>query len=264
MHFRVFFSLSICCVALCLVFSGCLTASEEQETVQSTVSPTPTTVPTTDIPPTENPAPVTTPTPIGLSSEEINLHFMDIAFGGGNLFLQRLPLPPTMTTSRATISLNSGTEHDREVIESFAKKFNSLSQSNKLFENPKEGISGDIRIKFLPPDGLDAIDLTSEMGCLNREFICDGTTCAKIKGYDIYLNSEMVGDQRTHFILRSLLYTLGFKGDSFTYPDSIFAYPENTVTSLSFLDEKAVQVMYGLGMDTWMTVDQVKAVLFFS
>jgi hypothetical protein len=184
---------------------------------------------------------------------------MDVAFGGGNLFLERLPL----SSKRTTISLNAGTESDKLVIESFAVRFNALSQSNKLFENTKEGQTGDIRIKFLSPEGLKAIDLTYDMGWLNHEYACDKGICAKIKGYDIYLNAHMEGEQRTHYLLRSLLYTLGFKGDSLRYPDSIFSYPENTATGLSFLDEKALQVMYGLGMDNGMTVDDVKRVLFF-
>ena len=259
MQFRVFFSFSILCVGLCLAFSGCLTTPAGHEPGQVTLTPAPTTAPTTEIPLNETFTPLSTPTPIGLSSEDINLHFMDVAFGSGNLFLERLPL----SSKRTTISLNAGIESDKEVIESFAVKFNTLSQSNRLFENTKDGQSGDIRIKFLSPEGLEAIDLTAEMGWLNREFTRDGITCSKIKGYDIYLNSNMEGEQRTHYLLRSLLYTLGFKGDSLRYPDSIFSYPENTATELSFLDEKALQVMYGLGMDNGMTVDDVKRVLFF-
>ena len=259
MHSRVFFYLSLLLVGGCLAFSGCLTAPAPEEPVPEMHTPAPTTVQTTFVPIVETPTPRPTPTAIGLSSEDINLHFMDVAFGGGNLFLERLPL----SSKRTTISLNAGRESDKVLIESFAVKFNLLSQSNKLFENTKEGQTGDIRIKFLPPDGLKAIDLTSEMGWLNQEYTRGGITCAKIKGYDIYLNSEMEGDMRDHYILRSLLYTLGFKGATLRYQDSIFAYPENTVTELSFLDEKALQVMYGLGMDNGMRVEDVKRVLFF-
>ncbi|OPX67536.1 MAG: hypothetical protein A4E37_01372 [Methanoregulaceae archaeon PtaB.Bin056] len=259
MQSRVFFYLSLVIAVGCLSFSGCLTAHSAGDPVPQTHTPAPTTVPTTSVPPTETLTPIPTPTAIGLSSEDINLHFMDVAFGGGNLFLERLPL----SSKRTTISLNAGREPDKILIESFAVKFNLLSQSNKLFENTKAGQTGDIRIKFLPPEGLKAIDLTSEMGWLNQEYTRGGITCAKIKGYDIYLNSEMEGDLRDHYLLRSLLYTLGFKGASLRYQDSIFAYPENTATELSFLDEKALQVMYGLGMDNGMRVEDVKQVLFF-
>ncbi len=260
MEYRVFFTFSAIFIVAFLVISGC------------TSVPTPTTIPeVTSIPPDASPTetvvtevptpPVSTPTPSPtlLSSEDINLHFIDVAFGSGNIFLERLPL----STKRTTISLNAGRDSDRETVEAFILKFNALSQSNKLFENTKTGQSGDIRIKFLSPEGLKAIDLGTEMGWLNREFVCNGVTCAKVKGYDIYLNDQMEEDLRTHYLLRALLYTLGFKGDSLQHPDSIFAYPENNATSLSFLDEKAVQVMYGLGMDNGMTVDDVKRVLFF-
>jgi len=47
------------------------------------------------------------------------------------------------------------------------------------------------------------------------------------------------------------------------YPDSIFYYTNQDTTRLSFLDEKAVQIMYGLGTYNGMTVDDVKKVIFF-
>lgn len=259
MQFRVFFSLTILIAGLCLASCGCIGVPGGQEPGTASGTATPTALPTTAAPVDETPTPAPTPSAIVLSSEDINLHFMDIAFGSGNIFLERLPL----SSKRTTISLNAGTDSDREAIEAFAVKFNTLSQSNKLFENTKAGQTGDIRIKFLPPEGMGAIEKDGEMVWLNREFDCDGTTCARIRGYDIYLNSEMSGSQRTHYLIRSLLYTLGFKGDSLRYPDSIFAYPGNNVTGLSFIDEKALQVMYGLGMDNGMTVDDVKRVLFF-
>lgn len=259
MQSRVFFSLTILFLAISLAFSGCTTVSDVQEPGPVTEITTPTIVPTTEVTQTESVTPSPTPTAISLTSEDINLHFMDVAFGSGSIYLVRLP----PSSKRTTISLNAGTDVDRQTIESFAVKFNALSQSNMLFENTKEGQTGDIRVKFLSPEGMKAVDMDDEMDWLNREFYCDGIICAKIKGYDIYLNSEMVGEQRTHYLLRSLLYTLGFKGDSLRYPDSIFAYPENSVTELSFLDEKAVQVMYGLGMYDGMTVYDVKGVLFF-
>jgi len=260
MEYRGFFVFLAILSVVSISISGCLSArSPPGEAVEPT--PLPSVVPPgTDViavPATM--VPVFTPSPTLLSSEDINLHFIDVAFGGGNIFLERLPL----STRRTTVSLNAGRDSDRKTIESFILKFNYLSQSNKLFENTKTGQSGDIRIKFLPPDGLKAIDLSYEIGWLNREFSCNGVTCAKVRGYDIYINDQIEGDTRTHYLLRALLYTLGFKGDSLRYPDSIFAYPENNATSLSFLDEKAIQVMYGLGMDNGMTVEDVKRVLFF-
>lgn len=260
MNSRLFFSFLAIFTLAFLAVAGCLSPSPPTAVSETTTLPTLPPPPGTVVTETETPViPAFTPAPTLLSSEDINLHFIDVAFGSGNIFLERLPL----STRRTTISLNAGRDSDRETIEAFILKFNALSQSNKLFENTKTGQSGDIRIKFLPPDGLKAVDLSSEVGWLNREFSCDGMTCAKIRGYDIYINDQMEGDQRTHYLLRALLYTLGFKGDSLRYRDSIFAFPENNATSLSFLDEKAVQVMYGLGMDNGMTVDDVKRVLFF-
>ncbi|MEM2124300.1 MAG: hypothetical protein QXL43_03060 [Methanolinea sp.] len=257
--FPVLATLSI----LLLAAAGCVTepAAHQAPVPEATPPPagtTPAMPPETGTPVTPAETPQATFSPV-TSTEEINLHFIDVAFGGGNLFLERLPL----SAKRTTVSLNAGRPSDREAVEAFIRKFNALSQSNRLFENTKTGTSGDIRIKFLPPEGLRAIDTTSEPGWLNREFPCGDSTCAKVKGYDIYLNDQMEGDQRTHYLLRALLYALGFKGDSYRYPDSIFFHAGNNVTTLSFIDEKAVQVMYGLGMDNGLTVEDVKKVLFF-
>ncbi|MCQ8893537.1 MAG: hypothetical protein NQU46_02735 [Methanolinea sp.] len=260
MNSRVFLPFPVIFLVASLTVAGCLSPAVTPSVQEATPVPTLPPLPDTAVTVTETPVIAAfTPSPTLLSSEDINLHFIDVAFGSGNIFLERLPL----SDRRTTISLNAGRPSDREIIETFILKFNALSQSNRLFENTKTGQSGDIRIKFLSPDGLKAIDLASEVGWLNREFSSGGVTFAKIKGYDIYINDRMEGDQRSHYLLRALLYTLGFKGDSLRYRDSIFAYPENNATSLSFLDEKAVQVMYGLGMDNGMTVDDVKRVLFF-
>ena len=60
----------------------------------------------------------------------------------------------------------------------------------------------------------------------------------------IYINSDLKGEERTHWILRSLLYKLGFTGESNDNSDSIFyTYTDNT-TQLSELDLKALELMY--------------------
>jgi hypothetical protein len=248
-------------LGLVLVLAGCTSPVPGAPEVTPT-EPVPTTGPgaaeTASPAPTNQAIPVT-PSPTALSTDDINSHFMDVAFGEGNIFLERIPF----YDRKITISINGGTPPDLAAMEDFAARFNELSRSTKLFENIKDGQTGNIRIKFLPGDGLKAIDVTSEAGWLNKEFRCGDRTCAKVRDYDIYINSEMEGDMRTHYLLRSFLYVLGFNGDSMKYPDSIFYYTNQDTTRLSFLDEKAVQIMYGLGTYNGMTVDDVKKVIFF-
>jgi hypothetical protein len=77
----------------------------------------------------------------------------------------------------------------------------------------------------------------------------------------IFINSNLKGDKRTHWILRGLLDNLGFPGETYDYPDSIFYAGSETTTRLSDLDWKAVQLMYGSKITPGMTSDRVKALL---
>jgi hypothetical protein len=223
-------------------------------------SPTPSTNPTTPIPSTEStPVPVrTTSPPAQLTSDDVNNHFMDLAFGGGNIYLERISTSP----NPVTFSVSGGTDSDKATIEAFFREFNDLSQSVQLFENLKEGTSGQIQIKFLSPEGLDAIDMKTSDPWLNKEFKQDGVTYAKVKDNQIYINSSLQGDTREHYILLGLLFELGFKGETLKYPDSIFYYQGNNVTNLSMVDLKAAQIMYGLGLYNGVTVDDVKKRVF--
>jgi hypothetical protein len=244
-------------------FSGC-TSTENKQPGES-ITPIITTSPTSSIKqatpvPTIERTSLTTQSPVvpPLTTEDINLHFIDVAFGGGNVYLERLPY----SEKRSTISISNGNPSDEATIQSFISDFNELSQSNKLFENIKDG-QADFNIKFIADSGMDAIDTTSDAGWLNREFKCGDKVCAKVKNYDIYINADLEGAQRTHYLLRGLLFSMGFKGESMKYSDSIFFYLPNNNTELSYLDQKAVQIMYGLGMRNGMTVEDVKGKLFF-
>lgn len=203
------------------------------------------------------PAP-TTSLPPQLTSDDVNNHFMDLAFGGGNIYLERITTSP----NPITFSISGGTESDKATIEAFFREFNDLSQSVQLFENLKEGTSGQIQIKFLSPDGLEAIDMKSSNAWLNKEFKSNGIIYAKVKDNQVYINSALQGDTRKHYILLAILFELGFKGETLKYPDSIFYYEGNNVTGLSVVDEKAARIMYGLGLYNGMTVDDVKKRVF--
>ncbi|MDD1719280.1 MAG: hypothetical protein LUQ25_04405, partial [Methanoregulaceae archaeon] len=126
----------------------------------------------------------------------------------------------------------------------------------------KSGTTGRIQIKFVSEEGLKAIDLSNSPGWLNKEFKNDTKSYAKVKDNVVYVNSDLSGPMRTHFILLGMLFELGFKGETLKYQDSLFYYRGTTTTSLSAIDEKAVQIMYGLGLYNGMTVEDVKKRVF--
>lgn len=263
----------IICAAI-LIFMvlccGCTTAPGKVTEVNSTNTVPSTTVATVNPTPGNTVIPQNTtviPTPfVGVSSGEINLHFMDLAFGGGNVYLERFPASTLQNNFPTTISISNGNPDDIKIVEGFVSEFNDLSASTRLSENVKEGVTGQIQIKFVPSDGLSAIDLSAlstdkaapSSGWLNKEFKNGGVTNAKVKDKIIYISSDLAGAERKHYILLGLLFELGFKGSTMKYQDSIFFDGGTDVTSLSRLDSKAVQIMYGLGLWNGMTVEDVK------
>jgi hypothetical protein len=53
------------------------------------------------------------------------------------------------------------------------------------------------------------------------------------------------GNERKRWILRAIMYNLGFFGETIKYPKSVFYAGSNDVNQLSDIDLKALQLMYG-------------------
>ncbi len=247
--------------------AGCATTSPSATTL-----PTPTTAPVpalTTVPGSQATASVTirTPatlpttasaaTPAPITSDDIAQHFLDIAFGSGNTQLDRLSPSLTIQKPRNTLSLFNGNTDDEALLESFTSEFNDLSATNQFSTNIKSGTAADIVFRFVSDDGMAAIPTES----YTKEFKSRGVSESRIGPGIIYINEGLTGDRRSHVILRSLLYEIGFKGETLKYPDSIFYYQDNTNTRLSLIDRKAIQIMYGAGIYPGMTVADVKMIV---
>jgi len=211
------------------------------------------------------PAPETTDTPVPqatlqLSTDEIKLHFMDLAYGPGNAYLERWD--PTENNGRIVLSITANNNADVPVLADAVRVFNSESQTNQISEQIKEGSTGDITIKFIAANGFDGIVINTSESLTNREFRTGNLTTAKISHGTIYLNANLKGDLRNHTLIRSLFYELGFVGDTQKYPDSLFYAGENTNINLTDADRKAIEIMYGSGLTHGMTVDDVKRVVY--
>ena len=66
-----------------------------------------------------------------------------------------------------------------------------------------------------------------------------------VSTHTVYINSDVKGNARIHWIRRLLLFELGFHGQTGNYRDSIFYSGSDTTTSLSKIDLKALELMYG-------------------
>jgi hypothetical protein len=221
------------------------------------LTPVATPSPNLTIPATETPVALVT---VKLSSDEIKLHFMDLAFGSGNANLERRST--TDNNGRIIIAVTGNNNADIPVLENAAREFNSLSQTNKLSEQIKQSPSGNIAIKFIKESGMDAIVLNTTDGVINQEFRSGNITTAKITAGTIYINASLPGALRNHTILRSLYYELGITGTSQSYPDSLFYGDDNTNANLSYADQKAIEILYGPGLKRGMSLDDVKKVVY--
>ena len=61
----------------------------------------------------------------------------------------------------------------------------------------------------------------------------------------IYVNSDLATGERDHYLVRGVLYYLGFPGETRQYPTSIFYSQPNDVVNLSTIDWQASELMYG-------------------
>jgi Protein of unknown function (DUF2927) len=211
------------------------------------------------------PAPVATATPVfqptqQISPDEIKLHFMDLAFGSGNAYLERWNA--TDNNGRIVISVSANHDSDIPQLAGAAKEFNSISQTNQLSEMIKDGMNGNIAIKFIPENGMDAIALNTSDDLSNREFRNNGTLIAKVTRGIVYIDGDLRGDLRNHTLMKGLYYELGVTGNTQRYPDSLFYAGDNTNTNLTSIDRSAIAILYEPGLYHGMTADDTRKILF--
>ena len=256
-----------------LLMSGCTstgtTGTNSQPTATSmiviatTAIPTnPVTISTTAVP-TKSIIPTASITPQVYSSNDINKHFVDIAFGPDYSWISKW--------NKEFVDVGiSGTFNDADVImlNNFTKLFNSYSTYTKLSsEITKERMTANIVLRFMPESSLKNINSDNSWKISkNREtdtinYIYKDTGGVRSNSETIYINSDLKGNARTHMILRALLYELGFPGETGNYPDSIFYSDSNAITSLSKIDLKTLELMYGKKISNGMTLTKVRDLL---
>ena len=126
-------------------------------------------------------------------------------------------------------------------------------------------------LKFMPGTSLTSLSQDTSYNIINGKQALNrdenGTICSiyrslvdsnSVETDSVYINSDLTGDKRTHYMLRGLLYFLGFTGESMKYPDSMFYSQPNSNAQLDAIDVKAVQLMYGTKITSGMTVSTIK------
>jgi hypothetical protein len=230
--------------------------------VPETTTPLPAT--SVPLPAAATTLPVTTPTLA--SANDIRDLFLDVTYSSTNR-LERLNY--ISSDRRVVISAISGSNADIALIEKTAQDFNDASPTVKLSENVKETGTGDISIKYLPQEGLEAIKLADvpESGpfteVLTRTELYQGSVpAAKILRGAIYINANLKDNDRRHVLVKSLMYELGLTGETTKFPDSVFYAGENTNTVLTTADKKIITMLYAEGFYNGMNIDQVRSMVY--
>lgn len=233
------------------------------EATPSTVIPAtlPLTPATTSVIPVTTAA--TTTTQASYTASDVNRHFIEIAFGPDYSTIHK------WNKQIVTVGITGAyTDDDVKVLNDFFKLFNSYSGYTKLPSEAKQSDNALIVLNFLPESSIKNINSDNSWK-ISRNRETDRINYiykTSVFGFGgnietIYINSDLKGNARTHWVLRSLLYELGFPGETGTYPDSIFFADSETATSLSRIDLKALELMYGSKITNGMSLAQVKQLL---
>lgn len=242
--------------------TGCTTAPAPVIPATPVITPVATPAP---LPVQNPPAPVPIPeiTPrTAYTSDEINQHFVDLAFSADNDRIRRFSSP---VVNVAITGAYTGSDVD--ALNRFFPVFNNQSSYTRLPSVVKQGDQGDIIIRIIPDNGIEGINSDNTWKVYRNPstgriiYLFRTNQYSTLSNEMVYINADMTGNERMHWLMRGLLYELGLPGESGTYPDSLFYSSYNGVTELSPIDVKALQLLYGNKIREGMTLDDVRRVL---
>jgi hypothetical protein len=217
------------------------------------------TQPNATIVPTRTATAAATPTPVPtlqtFTSTDIMNHFLEIAFGPNNNVIKK------PTRDRLVISLAGRyDESDIILLDTFISQFNNYSSTTKISQFINFETRGDIALDLSPETTLIEInrDLNTTIDYMNPQ---TGTRYFVLTPEKTSVNSDLQGNERQRWILRAVLYNLGFYGEDTKYPDSVFYPGANNSSQLSIVDLKALQLMYGKKITNGMTKSNVRSMI---
>jgi hypothetical protein len=245
-----------------IFFTGFLDQPPAVTTTNSTnvtVRNATTTQPNATIVPTRTATAVATPTPVPTlqtyTSTDIMNHFLEIGFGPNNNVIKK------PTRDRLVISLAGRyNESDIILLSTFISQFNNYSSTTKISEFINFATPGDIALDLSPQTTLIEInrDLNTTIDYLDPQ---TGTRYFVLTPEKTSVNSDLKDNERKRWILRAVLYNLGFYGEDTKYPDSVFYPGANNSSQLNIVDLKALQLMYGKKITNGMTKSQVRSMI---
>ena len=232
----------------------------------------PATVPPTGTPPattlTATPLP-TTPAPSTVfSRDQVGQLFIDIAYGCDNTWITKINPSPE---NHLFFSLEGATTpEDRLVVEEFTRQYNLVTATETFTDEPESDKGSPI--VFFPGKSLDSLEKTF-IGCreidpatgtvlsLIYKPVIEYPSGEQVVTTRIYINADLKGARRQHYLQRAMLYYLGFPGETYAYPDSFFYY--NTSESVAFtpIDIEAMKTMQNPGIYSGMGITEARWLL---
>jgi hypothetical protein len=225
-----------------IFFSGYLIHPMKNST---NISPTPTIVQ-----PISSIVVVAATTPQKYSSYDIGSHLLDIAFGPDNNVIKK------QTTNRLVVSVEGVyDESDIILLNNFIGQFNNYSSTTKISEFIKLNRKADIALAFSPANTFSQLNSTVEY----RDPLTGTWYFVLTSVNTTIVNSDLKGDERKRWVLRAVLYNLGFYGETAKYSDSVFYAGTNNSSQLNDIDLKALQLMYGKKITNGMNKDYLRS-----
>jgi hypothetical protein len=255
-----------------VLISGCVNQSTEKNQMVTTI-PTTNIVPTSAITPREItpiqttiPPTATTTLKQVFSSNDINRHFVDLAFGPDYPFIFK------WNKGLLSVAINGDyKDNDVTFLNDFFTQFNLHSSTTKFpLKIKTDSNMGDIVIKIIPESALKPMETDNTLKFVRDPdtgevvYVYRILTSTNIPTENLYINSGLKGDKRNHALLRALLYEMGFQGETGNYPNSFFYTSSKTSTSLNIIDWKAVELMYGKIITTGDTLQNVEKLLLIN
>lgn len=200
------------------------------------------------------------------SEDKVGDHLIDIAFGRDNaktdLFLKS---PDYLIWLDAMYK-----QEDLQVLNEYIVLLNDLSQTVR-FEDEKIALPSyqpnyvpnpyvHYKISFVDKDyfkeKLDDRDSAQEQILKDQK----GQSVALVRKDHLFILNDLQKDERAHFLIKGLLFSMGFHGES-TLTDSFFNPGNTRQTNLSVLDKEAVRLMYGGRLQSGLDVDGIRKAL---
>ena len=250
----------------CILTAGCLAP---QAIPQTSPTPPPTTqstpLPTTELP---TPSPVNTPS-IQFTRDEVYELFIDIAFGCDNTWVTMFS---PSSENHLFISLEGEVNSsDIDFATRFAEEFNRIAPIEVFSEEPLN--SRGSPIIFYPENSLNSLEkrfiacqetdpVTGEPLSIIYKTVTELPNGDEETTTKIYLNANLAGVERNHYLQKAMLYYLGFPGQTYNYPESVFYYDSRSTVDFTQLDIEAMKTLYHPGIYPGMSVQEVRWLLF--